>query len=262
MLELNLLTAFILKPAVMVLAVLVVAHLRRRRKEWSRIFLVAMAVFLAGELLCGVDVYIGKGMTLLFEGAHDVLMAFSYGVFLAGGVRYLNRGDWCWNYACPGRSECSLSPVHCAESGRVSSLWGWTLLAGALVASLLPAADPGIWGESLPAGWGGMIVGAYRFERTAALANLQQVWLPGVGASLLAIAGVYVLFRRRMNRVVLWVTSMGVGLVLFGFVRAFLVHVSLTRPVVGLFWEELTEALFLALFFLWLREKRVSQPAP
>ena len=51
---------------------------------------------------------------------------------------------------------------------------------------------------------------------------------------------------------VVWAGGLGGGLVAFGFLRVLLVHPFSARPVVGLLWEEVTEALFLVLFLYWL----------
>jgi hypothetical protein len=134
----------------------------------------------------------------------------------------------------------------------VQPFLGWALLAAGLVGLIPLTADPGIQTVALPAGWGEEVVGVYQFHRTLALSSFQQMWLPGVGADLLILAGVWVLVRRELQGAVVWLAGLGGGMVAFAFVRVFLVHPFSSRPVVGVFWEEVTEAAFVGLFVYWI----------
>jgi len=252
--ELNLLTAFVVKPAVMLLSgVGIVALARRGPAPWARILLAGLVLFLAGEVMCGVDVYNRQGMSLLNEGGHDLLMALSFGFFLVGAFRFLEREDRCWNPGCPEHPHCGRPPSRCPDSRTVPRLLGWILVGAAVLGWILPTADPGLMDRTLPAGWGDTVVGHYEFRRTAALSDLQQKWIPLAGADLLLLAGAFVILRRRLRGAVVWAAGLGGGLVAFGYLRVLWVHPFSNRPVLGLFWEEVTEALFLLLFLYGLR---------
>jgi len=257
--ELNFLTAFVVKPGVMLLTVAGMILLVRegkaslRQESWRGVLFAALALFLLGELICGVDVYARQGMSLWNEGGHDLFMALSYGLFAVGGFRFLDSADRCWNPGCPDYPECGRTPAACPDSHTVSPFVGWLLLAGGLVGLIPITADPGLQSVALPAGWGEVVVGTYQFERTALLSGFQQVLLPATGAGLLILAGLLLLFRRKLQGTVVWLGGMGGGMVAFAFMRVFLVHPFSSRPVLGVFWEEVSEALFLTLFLYWLR---------
>lgn len=252
--ELNFLVGFALKPAVLVLAVLALRAARRlpagRGRRLVRLSLVA---FILGELLCGVDVYLHRGMSPFFESGHDLLMAASFALFSLGLYQRLREHGACLNLDCERLGSCTQPAPECARSTAWGPLAGWTILAVAALGLVPLLAQPGVLRAALPAGIGARSFGAYLYDRTELLSIFQQKLLT-LAAMAALVAGAASYFRnRRLTATGAALVFPGAGVLAFVYNRLLLVHPLAPEAVLTAFLEELFELLFLALVLVWLR---------
>lgn len=253
--ELNFLVGFALKPAVFVLAALALAAAGRLPPGRSRtIIRLSFVAFLAGEALCGVDVYGHRATSLLFESGHDLLMAVAFALLALGLYeRLLERGP-CLNLECDRHGGCPVSPSECRLATRWGPLAGWALVVLAATGLVPLLAQPALVKVMLPAGVGPKSLGGYLYERTELLSLFQQKLL-AVAAMTALVAGALSYFRqRRLTRFGAALALPGAGVLFFVYNRLVLVHPFLPEATLGTFLEELFELLFVALVLAWLRQ--------
>lgn len=257
MAELNFLVGFFLKPWVLIINGIILLRLFKHRSvSCVRKFLFAFSLLLAGELICALDVYFVKHMSLFNEGLHDVLMMISFGILFAGLHDYILRRKQCLNLSCDQMGSCLLEPAACNKSGRYGSFFGWLILGTASLAVIPMMAPEEVLTVELPAGLGDRVFGVYTYDRSLSLSVLQQLIMPMLAVILLFYSGIGYLVRQQLTPSLVWTLSLGIGALLFAYFRLVLVHFFHPAAALTSFGEEFLELVFVLLFLVWIWDKK------
>ncbi len=258
--ELNLAAGLLLKPLVLLLTGWCLFRLwPRRRTPAVRLVLWAFAAFGAAELFCAADVYLGGRMSLPGEAGHDVLTALAAGLFIVGIYDFARGSYRCWNRDCGSYRTCDKLAAECHVAERLGPMPKWLFLGGALLAALPLSAAAGVQSLRLPVGWGSRVFGHYGYERTLAIAALEQRWLAVAAAVILLTAAARYAWKQRLDAPGLWLAALGAGTLGFVFFRVVLVHLFFPDATLAGFWEEVLEFLSLVLFLIWWHRARQTE---
>ncbi len=257
MIEINLLVGFIVKPAVIVLTLMVLATLRKSMPEpGNNFFVLSMSCFLIGELFCALDVYYFHFMTLWDETLHDLGMVAAFSLFALGAYHFARNYFHCWNISCPTYRTCRIVPGKCPSSANMGPFFAWILIITAM-AGLLPLFVPAsLINQRMPAGFGGHIIGTYTYDRTIFLSMLQQKIFPGIGTAAIILAAVMYSRGSKLSIAVQLPLFFGFGFLSFSYIRIVLVHLFQNNVSMSNLAEELSEAQFLILFMIWFKSVR------
>ncbi len=257
MAELNFLVAFLLKPWVLIITGMILFRLFRYRSVTCiRKFLFSLTLFLTGEIICAMDVYFIKHMSLFNEGLHDVFMMFSFGILFAGFHDYFQSRKICLNLSCEQSGSCVIEPADCSRSGRYGPFFGWLILGTACLGILPVLASEEVLSVELPAGWGERVLGVYTYDRSAALSCLQQKMIPMLAMLLLVFSGIGCLIKKHLTPSLVWTLSLGMGALLFSYFRMILVHFFHPVATLTSFGEEFLELIFVLLFLGWIKNPK------
>lgn len=251
--ELNFLVGFLLKPAVFVLALLAWRAAARQPAGRGRLFIrLSLVAFLVGELLCGVDVYLRRATSAVFEGGHDLLMAASFALLALGLYERFRESFPCLATTCAAHATCRLTIAECPRATAWGPLAGFAMLLVAATGLVPLLAQPALLTVALPAGFGAQSFGRYLYDRTEVLSLFQQKLLTAAAVAAL-VAGAASYFRRgRLTTVGSALVLPGAGVLSFVYNRLVLVHPLFPEAVLTAFLEELFELLFVALLLAWL----------
>jgi hypothetical protein len=256
----TLLLGLLIKPAVLIMAIVVLFQLRslpslsgRRALVWGTL------AFFVGEMACGVNVYGTKTAVLAFEGTHELMMAVS----MVGWIRGLHlaalQGLGCLHSGCEARDGCQRLALGCERGPGIDLLSVALLLAGVgmvLVPTLTPMT---ITDQIFEAGFGAEVMSTYSHHRGEHEYLLQQLILPWVAGAALLLATGWSVVKGRLDRVSWWLLHIGAGVGGFAWLRLVLSTAFYPQAQKAAVVEEVFELVMVVLLAIWLRSMRESR---
>lgn len=255
----TLLLGLVIKPAVMISAIVVLFQLRKRvGMPGHRALVWGTLAFLLGETACGVNVYGTKAAVLAFEGTHEVMMALAAIGWVRGLHQALSSRFGCPYLGCDRRGDCARDPLGCDRAPALDLLT-LGLLLGGIGLALLPTLTPlTVHDQIFEAGVGDRVMGSYAHHRGHAEYLLQQLVLPGVAGAALVLATAWALVQRRLDRVAWWLLHVGAGVGGFAWMRVVLATAFFPHAQRAAVIEEVLELAGVLLMVLWLRSLRLG----
>jgi len=245
-------TAFVVKPAYMLISLLVVLWLWRRRSPDLAALRRGMLVFWLGEAACAVNFTAWQGYSDFWEYLHNYGMAVGFSFVTYAVLEGMDRRLIKYSAAkdrCSALSLCRACIKYADVPCGLRRMFAMLIPATIIVAFIPLCADvnPSVYDTSV---WGKPV------HYAEALSDqLFEIRYCPVLAILLMTASWLVLLIKRVEPVppakILFAAAMGpLG---FGLMRLFLVAVYRDNAVWANAWEEITELIFTAAvaFVLW-----------
>ncbi|MFH1436390.1 MAG: hypothetical protein ABIJ56_11790 [Pseudomonadota bacterium] len=243
--------AFALKPAHMILSLVILWMLRKPSGPDLRQLRAGVAIFFAGELFCAINFLFVDGMSMVLDWVHSLGMVLGFGFIFLGlftlldvRVFFITGKDKRCAFArfCSGcfkdsEASCGLERF-------------FIFIAAALIAlSLLPLARPIIHIERTVIIFGGEVSQYYP-------EFLQIIFLriyPFAGMALL-IASLFILLLKKRSSVssAKYPFSIGLGFFTYSLLKFILLYCFEHRTVWADFWEEATELIVASGIFVLL----------
>ena len=255
------LAGFVVKPAYMLLSLILLMILRRRSAPDLFAVRLGLLAFLLGESFCAANYLAFGEASYLVEYLHMLGMALAFGAFTyallegldARLVHYTPEGQ-----RCAARALCP----RCAKEGEAPCGFVRLFLALSLAGLALSAAP---WCTAVqPAAMATTVFGApYVYSHPAAYQLFELRWCPSIAAVLFAVS--WFALRLRSGQGVPLAKaafSAGAGFLGFGVFRLVLFSAYRDDLVWFVAWEELTEllALLLLAYVLWVFRRGLLPP--
>lgn len=251
--------AWVLKPAYMLLALVLIRRLRHAVAPDLVLLRRGLAVFLAGEAACAVNFVAFAMGSVSWEMAHDLGMALSAGLLVLAALEMAD-GRIVFQFAegkpCSFFRFCRSCPVREGQPCRFAPLFVLISLAGAFLACL-PLTAPAVLHHAMRT-----VVFGYPYvqDHLPVYQIFENRVCPVVAIVLFLVAAVSLLVRRparpTLERALF---ALAVGVAAFAIFRFSLHRIYWNVPVWSDFWEESTEllAVVAVAIGLWLFADRL-----
>ncbi|NOZ74794.1 MAG: hypothetical protein GXO90_05370 [FCB group bacterium] len=252
----NLIQVLIIKPAVFIVGIFIIRRWKLiinqpgiRLLRWSII------VFLAGEVFCGIDIYLFHRMTLMNEILHETAMMLSFAGFIWGSMTAANLDSNCLVMGCSQKDKCLLDPRDCPQAQAQNTMIS-AIFLGLISLAVMPFfVQPFITTETLVAGMGNWVLGSFKIIDYPLLWDFRTRLAPLIPILALSIVFLRLFAIVKINKTDRILIYLGTGFLLFILNRLFLLYVFRENGAIGNFFEEIQELLFMIIVLVWSKTK-------
>ena len=237
------------------MGILVIRQLNLLKPESGiRLLRWSTMIFLLGEAICGIDIYLFQRMTLINELIHETAMMLSFSGFIWASMILINGDRNCFGIGCPQKTTCQINPQDCSQAQTIVGLLKAGVLGLILLAVMPFFVQPYSITETLTAGFGNRILGFYT------IIDYQFLWIfrlrlaPVIPLLAFGIVLTRLFFKIEITKIDRILIYLGSGFLLFILNRLFLLYVFRDNGSWGNFFEEMQELIFILYLLTWTKK--------